>query len=91
MKFPCTRCGACCRRAFLVPGFPLPIRPDGACSKLVGNLCSIYDERPEMCRHGHSLDKMGMTRDEYDRLTAAICNRWQEADGMPVSFRVKLD
>lgn len=91
MSFPCTQCGACCRRAFLVPGFPLPVKPDGSCAKLVGNLCSIYEDRPEICRHGHSRKAFGMTPEEYNKFSAKVCNSWQEADGMPKSFRVKID
>lgn len=89
MAFNCTKCGACCRRAFLMPGFPFPVNPDGACSKLVDNQCSIYETRPAICRHGHSREVMGLSADEYDRLTANLCNRMQAADGIDESYRVK--
>lgn len=91
MAFNCTQCGACCRRAFLLPGFPYPLNPDGSCSKLVGNLCSIYETRPDICRYGHSRAELGLSEDEYARLTARVCNRLQIADGMPEKYRVKSD
>jgi len=75
----------------MVADFPFPVNADGSCSKLVGNLCSIYDDRPAICRHGHARAALGMAPDEFDRFTARICNRLQEADGMPESFRVKTD
>jgi Fe-S-cluster containining protein len=89
MTFPCTKCGACCRRAFVIPNFPLPLNPDGSCSKLVGDECSIYAERPDICRYGHSIGSADPA--EYARFTAQICNRLQIADGMPESYRVKID
>lgn len=89
--FDCTKCGACCRRAFMIHGFPLPVNRDGSCSRLVDNQCSIYESRPEVCRHGHSMVAMGLSREDYDRLTARTCNHLQEADGMPKSYRVKTD
>lgn len=89
MSFNCTKCGACCRRAFLLPGFIYPVKPDGSCSKLVNNQCSVYETRPDVCRHGHSREVLGMSSDEYDRLTANLCNRMQVADGMDESWRVK--
>ena len=49
--YPCTRCGACCRRVDLIPGFPEPARPDGSCSRLLpDNSCAIYETRPAICR-----------------------------------------
>ena len=30
--------------------FPHAVNPDGSCSKLVLNKCSIYDTRPDICR-----------------------------------------
>lgn len=91
MSFTCTQCGACCRRAGQLPGFPLPVNPDGSCSKLVNNLCSIYADRPAICRHGHSRAAFGMTPEEYDRFTARICNLLQEADDIDPSYRLKTD
>ncbi len=50
MTFPCDKCGACCRnlrRSALYAGLD---RGDGVCRYLAGNLCSIYDQRPLLCR-----------------------------------------
>lgn len=94
MSFNCTKCGACCRRAFLLPGFPFPVGPDGACSKLVNNQCSIYETRPDVCRHSvarvAALGAIGLTPEEYDAASVTLCNRLQIADGMDESWRMKF-
>lgn len=49
MKFPCTSCGACCRK---LPGFATLNRGDGTCRYYddATRLCTVYDQRPEVCR-----------------------------------------
>ena len=49
-KWKCTECGACCKAtpALTVLGFP--VKDDGSCIKLVDNKCSIYEDRPQICR-----------------------------------------
>lgn len=51
MTFPCTKCGACCRRVDAVADLADLDRGDGACVHLAGdNTCRIYEERPKACR-----------------------------------------
>lgn len=88
MTFPCTKCGACCRRAWAARG-ALPLKPDGSCAHLLPDwTCAIYETRPEICRVGASLPFLGLTPDEYMRATATMCNHWQEQDGMEKKWRV---
>ena len=47
-KWKCSRCGVCCRLVFLISN-ELD-RGDGVCKHLENNLCSIYNDRPEVCR-----------------------------------------
>ena len=48
IRFPCTQCGACCRRAGET-GL-MPSKEDGSCVYLNGeNQCDIYEDRPEHC------------------------------------------
>lgn len=74
-----------------MPNFPLPVRADGSCSKLVDNKCSIYDERPAVCRVGFSRSAYLVSAREYMQLSAAACNMLQEAEGLGPEWRVKLD
>jgi Fe-S-cluster containining protein len=88
MKFPCTSCGACCRRVHLYPPFPKDwVREDGACKYLTeDNQCLIYETRPDICRIGHGFNKYNLSEMEYHKLNAMICNRFMEEDGIPEKF-----
>lgn len=95
MRFPCTKCGACCRRTHSIPGFPFRRRPDGACEHLkADNTCAIYETRPMICRVGHSFpfarQMWGWSPKRYLRETAAQCNRWMDEDGLPADKRVQM-
>lgn len=88
MRFPCTRCGCCCRRANLIPRdaqFPYKTHK-GVCEMLAeDNTCKVYDHRPDVCRiDAHD------TSERWYRMNAKMCNFMQEADKIDKSFRVKL-
>lgn len=63
VHFPCTGCGECCRHINRVEQLAVYDRGDGVCIYLSGNLCSIYKDRPEICR----VDYM------YEKVSAIIC------------------
>ena len=94
--FPCTSCGACCRRVGViasVTGMNLPVKEDGSCAHLVEwsaegvTRCAIYDERPDICRVGYAIpDEMDLL--DYHKITAAMCNAMQEEDEMEEVFRI---
>ncbi len=48
-KFLCSQCGECCRHIDLIPQLAEFDRGDGICIHLSGNLCNIYENRPEIC------------------------------------------
>lgn len=48
--FSCDKCGLCCRNIWRNATFKDLDRGDGVCKYLVDNLCSIYEERPLLCR-----------------------------------------
>lgn len=83
--FPCTGCGACCRRLHLSDPKLLErsglTHTDGVCEHLTDdNKCSIYEDRPEDCVIWSSRLDLGRTL-EYWTHTAAICNEWMDEDG----------
>ena len=93
IKFQCSKCGACCRRAGKL-GL-MPKREDGACIHLADdNTCKIYETRPEFCR----VDKMaesngkwlGMTQEQYYRMNNQLCNQWIKEDGMDASYLIQI-
>ena len=77
MMFYCDRCGACCRHLELSPLYRELDRGDGICKYLSGNLCSIYENRPLLCRVDASYDaffKDVMSRETYSNLNYVSCN-----------------
>lgn len=87
MNFPCTSCGSCCRRAHLVDIFPREwVSEDGSCIHLENNQCNIYETRPDYCRVGYNLVKSGLTKEEYFKRTAIICNHFMKQDGIVDKF-----
>ena len=89
--FPCSSCGACCRRVGYAPQFPRElVRPDGSCVNLNGNLCDIYAERPDVCRVDKMIETHDLDRSEAYAATARLCNQWMEEDGVEASMRITL-
>ncbi len=88
--FPCTRCGACCW--LLATEGTVPLRADSACAFLSDDnrACTIYADRPELCRVDSMMDGMGLSREAIYARQAVFCNRLQEALRLPESFRVNL-
>lgn len=52
IPFPCDQCGACCKNVHRAVETHDLDRGDGVCRHLdeQTNLCSIYNDRPEICR-----------------------------------------
>ena len=83
MIFNCTsNCGICCRHVAVHPDVPAV---DGVCTKLdtCTNKCTIYNDRPLVCRvvDGYILYKDGMSEDEYLQANYAACKKLQEEYG----------
>jgi len=76
MSFRCDACGACCRNLDSSPLYKELDRGDGVCKYLSGNVCSIYDSRPLLCRVDQAFEiyfKHSMTKKEYYKLNYASC------------------
>ena len=86
--FPSTMCGACCRRAFLVG---LPHLANGTCVYLKDNECSIYSSRPDICRIDKGAEVCGVSKPEFYRQNAAICNAMIKQDGMDDKYLIDID
>lgn len=103
--FPCTGCGACCRRIDVVigklddmgvkPGNELyfPYKSEGGkCEKLTSdNKCSVYENRPTICNIEKMMALTGMGKNEYYAINAAACNKMMDEDGLPIELRVSLN
>lgn len=69
MSFECVKCGACCRFAAAISKIPELDRGDGT--------CSIYDERPIICRVDATYEQFysdTCSRDEYYRVRTNVVN-----------------
>jgi len=81
-EFPCTQCGLCCQRVYHVGETRFLDRGDGTCRHYdaAAKACSIYDERPDVCR----VDRMYSLRyarlhtwDEFVALNLRVCTQLQ--------------
>lgn len=76
--FNCDMCGKCCQNLRLSPLYSELDNGTGKCRYLEGNLCSIYETRPLLCRIDESYDaffKGKMTKEEYYRLNYEACEK----------------
>ncbi|MGL4607374.1 MAG: YkgJ family cysteine cluster protein [Eubacteriaceae bacterium] len=72
----CDQCGECCRNLDQSALYEDLDRGDGVCLFLKGNRCSIYKERPLLCRVSESYEvyfKNVISRSKYDRLNLEGC------------------
>lgn len=76
--FICDQCGACCRNLDKSVVYATIDSGNGICKYLDGNLCSIYENRPLLCRIDESYEvyfKDVMTLDEYYRRNHEACSK----------------
>jgi Fe-S-cluster containining protein len=89
--FPCTSCGACCKRIGSFEGGEDFRLSNGSCKHLTKeNLCGIYETRPEMCRIKKRAEKSSVSTKLYFKYFASVCNRLQSERNMPLELRVKI-
>ena len=82
--FRCNCCGECCRNLDQSEIYNELNRGDGICKYLDGNMCSIYDDRPLMCRVDECYEiyfKGFYTKEEYDNLNYKVCKKLQHKGG----------
>ncbi len=78
--FHCEKCGSCCRHIDLSPLYQELDRGDGICKYLSGNLCSIYEKRPLLCRVDASYDIFFhnlMEKDTYYQYNYGFCKEFR--------------
>lgn len=76
MMFQCDKCGMCCRNLDKNELYKELDQGDGVCRYLTGNLCSIYEQRPLLCRVDESYEKLfrgKMSLEEYYELNYSAC------------------
>lgn len=81
--FECDKCGCCCRNLHKSKLYFELDRGDGVCKYLVGNLCSIYEKRPLLCRVDQCYERFfsqWMSRKEYYEQNKEACKRLKETE-----------
>ena len=76
--FDCKRCGCCCRNLDKSKLYASMDRGDGVCIYLKGNDCSIYENRPLLCRIDASYELMFknfMTKEDYYCINKGACEK----------------
>lgn len=76
--FICSMCGECCRNLDKSEVYKSLDRGDGVCKYLEGNLCSIYENRPLLCRIDESYDSLfkdKISLDEYYKMNYEVCKK----------------
>lgn len=81
--FTCDKCGLCCQSLAGIELFQHLDRGDGVCKYFdpVTRLCSIYEERPLLCRVDESYDAIFsayLSREEYNQMNYESCVRLKQ-------------
>ena len=81
MNFQCDKCGICCKLLKGIPQLAAFDRGDGVCIYLKGNLCSIYESRPDICNveKMYVFFKEQMSEEEYLQLMSNSCKVLKQA------------
>lgn len=76
--FKCDQCGQCCRNLDKSPVYAELDSGNGICKYLDGKQCTIYEERPLLCRIDESykvfFSKI-MTLNEYYAINYEVCKK----------------
>ena len=92
--FPCTNCGCCCKRVGIIKTFltddefPFDVDENGSCKMLVNNMCSVYDNRPDICKVEEMSKKNNIPKEIYYKMAIDVCNRMMDEDNIPLKFRI---
>lgn len=81
MMFKCDKCGECCRNLNKSELYKELNRGDGTCVYLKDNICSIYEERPLLCRIDECFQiyfKSQYSLEEYYDLNYKVCRKLQK-------------
>ncbi len=103
LVFPCSGCGACCRRVdkavknFGIESeegddfyFPYKWDDTGRCEMLTDdNKCSVYENRPLICNIDKMLSLTDMSKDKFYAINIEACNAMMDEDNLPLKYRIK--
>jgi uncharacterized protein len=94
MSFPCNQCGLCCKQISHIEQLKGYDRGDGVCKYHQDNKCSIYEERPLICRVDDMYEQViyqYMSKEEYYDLNVKACLELQEKANLPLEERLTIE
>ena len=80
VNFKCCACGECCRHIGHIEQLRNFDNGNGVCIHLNGNLCDIYENRPEICRVDAMYEKYFSSiysREEFYEINKKACDQMQ--------------
>jgi Fe-S-cluster containining protein len=92
MDFPCTKCGGCCKNIGWIKSryseeeFPYKLDEKGDCEMLIENKCSIYNDRPEICRFDKMALKLNIDKKEFYNMNIIFCNNYMQVHNIPFTI-----
>lgn len=95
--FPCSKCGLCCKNIKATTEtlkdtelkFPYKVNEDGSCEKLVDGMCSVYEERPLVCRVEELGKFLKIEPGEWLDLNIKACNELMDRNNIDEKLRIK--
>lgn len=78
MSFKCIKCGECCKNLNMSDIYKELHKGDEICIYLKDNICTIYEDRPLLCRVDESyiLFKDKFSKEEYYKLNYEQCKKF---------------
>jgi Fe-S-cluster containining protein len=78
LTFVCSKCGECCRH---IEAFTevWPYQRGGICDFLEGDICAVYDKRPDFCdyKRAYNYFKDYLPVAEYKELVIFFCEKFK--------------
>ena len=93
MNFLCSKCGACCKN---IAGLGLPHNGDGVCTNLdqKSNTCSIYEDRPEICRVDGIYEKyfkrLDVKKKDFYIYTTKACHDLIDKEKLDPKYKINI-
>lgn len=102
--FPCSGCGACCRRInkavenlglenidkYSELYFPYKWDDTGRCEMLTDdNKCSVYEKRPLICNVDKLLSMIDIPKEQFYAMNIVVCNMMMDEDDLHIKYRIK--
>jgi Fe-S-cluster containining protein len=79
VTFVCVKCGECCRHIEMFIE-TWPYQHNGICNFLEGDICIIYNSRPDFCdyKRAYKYFEEYLTETEYREMVISFCEKFRQ-------------